>query len=152
MKNRTPSYSALLKNAHSAFLGHYTKLCYPNTRKFEKGDPRRDKAVKRRNAKFFETYGRETNIVQAFNQFRDEYIAEITKFNAWWNKIDAFEDFLIKNNYQCNQSKISESRYYSFNYLTYRFSGHVHPTGSMTTPGIMVDFAANPWLIDEVDF
>lgn len=152
MKNQTLSYSELLKNAHRAFIGHYTKVAYPNKRKFEKGDPRRDKAVTRRNAKYYETFGREINIVQAFEKFFGEYVIEITQHLKWCEKIDAFEKFLIKNGCQCKQSNISESRYYTYNYITYRFSGHIYPTGSMTRNGQMVDFAANPWLIEEVDF
>lgn len=68
-------------------------------------------------------------------------------------KIAAFEQYLIKVGAQCQHSNISESRYYHYNDVKYRFSGHFYPTGSMTArDGHIVDLAADPQLIDEINF
>lgn len=69
------------------------------------------------------------------------------------NKIDDFELFLRMEGLEPQNSNISESRYYYYNGIKYRFSGHVYPTGSMTNEILgVVDLAADPHLIDDVKF
>ncbi|ETD21449.1 MULTISPECIES: hypothetical protein [Prevotellaceae] len=68
-------------------------------------------------------------------------------------KVNAFEAFLIEQNVRCIHSSKSESRYYYYNHVKYRFSSHIYPTGSMTNKVLgIVDLCADRHLIDEVDF
>lgn len=68
-------------------------------------------------------------------------------------KIEAFEKYLKSVGANENQSSKSESRYYSLNGVAYRFSGHIHPSGSMTNFVMnKIDLAAEPHLIDNIDF
>ena len=88
--------------------------------------------------------------------FEEAYKEEEERINALLKrqeKIRAFEAFLVNKGARCEQSNVSESRYYSFNCKKYRFSGHVYPTGSMTNELLgVVDLAADPELIDNIVF
>ena len=88
--------------------------------------------------------------------FKEAYNSEVKrlqKIEERCTKIRAFEEFLIKNGVRCEQSKISESRYYTYNNVKYRFSGHVYPTGSMTNEMLgVIDLAADMHLIDNIIF
>jgi hypothetical protein len=81
------------------------------------------------------------------------YLAKVDLIKSRWLKIERFEAFLRSQNVEEKQSKISESRYYNYNGVTYRFSSHVYPTGSMTNLDFgKVDLCADPHLIDNVQF
>jgi len=83
----------------------------------------------------------------------DIYLAKVDLMKSRWLKIERFEAFLRSQNVEEKQSKISESRYYNYNGVTYRFSSHVYPTGSMTNLDFgKVDLCADPDLIDDVNF
>ena len=70
-----------------------------------------------------------------------------------FDKIRDFENFLIAQGCKRENSNISESRYYIYNGVKYRFSGHIYPTGSMTNELLkVVDLAADPELIDNIKF
>lgn len=91
-------------------------------------------------------------IMQAYAQFKAEHEARMAKYEELERKISAFEKFLIDKNARCEQSKISESRYYYYNGKKYRFSAHVYPTGSMTNELLgIVDLCADEELIYEVE-
>ena len=80
-------------------------------------------------------------------------IERITTLAKRQKRIDAFEDYLKSIGANANQSSKSESRYYNLNGITYRFSGHIHPSGSMTNFDMnKIDLAAEPHLIDNIDF
>ena len=80
-------------------------------------------------------------------------IERITTLAKRQKRIDAFEDYLKSIGANVNQSSKSESRYYNLNGVTYRFSGHIHPSGSMTNFDMnKIDLAAEPHLIDNIDF
>ena len=101
-----------------------------------------------KNAKFREVYG-DVSFEEAF----EVYLAEINIYISLRAKIAAFEKFLIKNNVQSVYSNISESRYYYYEGVKYRFSAHVYPTGSMTSELMgVVDLAADPELIEKVKY
>lgn len=75
--------------------------------------------------------------------------AEVQSYLGLKAKIDKFEARLIALGATCQQSNISESKYYKYDGYTFRFSSHVYPTGSMTDEMLKVyDFAANPELIN----
>ncbi len=96
--------------------------------------------------RFFEMFGNVT--------FEEAYQVHMKKINShrdMQSKIDAFEKHLIFINAPFSASSVSESRYYDYNGITYRFSSHIHPTGSMTSE-TKVDFAANPELINNISF
>ncbi len=98
------------------------------------------------NANFKRTYG-EISFEQAF----ESYLTNVNDFLSLKKKIDKFESFLLKEGCQRIQSNISESRYYYYGGIKYRFSSHVYPTGSMTDKIIgVVDLAADPELINDV--
>jgi hypothetical protein len=103
------------------------------------------KASGRIEARFYDIYGN-ISLEEAYKL----YYQEISEMFCLKDKIRAFENYLIANNVQCTQSNISESRYYFYNGMKYRFSGHVYPTGSMTND-YCIDFAANPELINNVN-
>lgn len=102
---------------------------------------------------FREKYG-EMSVDDAFELF----YSELERLNTLHDKVDAFERFLY-NEYlegRCTrqQSNISESRYYTWNSVKYRFSRHYYPTGSMTADfGLkIVDLCANPELIETIKY
>jgi len=83
--------------------------------------------------------------------------------NRYWEikgvaaKIRAFESYLIATGANRVQSQQSESRYYYYEGVKYRFSAHYYPTGSMTSNGSnggckVVDLCADPHLINDVKF
>lgn len=80
--------------------------------------------------------------------------AEATGLSA---KVREFEQFLQEQGCEAKQSSISESRYYFYNGVKYRFSAHIYPTGSMTSRWEdgsynVIDLAADPELINEINF
>lgn len=99
------------------------------------------------NADFFRKYGNEATFESAF----EVYMKSISEFTARYEKINKFEEFLISEGAQHQQSRISESRYYNYKGMKYRFSGHIYPTGSMTND-FTIDLAAEPELIDNINF
>ena len=82
--------------------------------------------------------------------------AEIKRLTTLFNrekKITAFEEYLESVGANVNHSSKSESRYYNFDGVVYRFSGHIHPGGSMTNFDMnKIDLTAEPHLIDNIDF
>lgn len=99
-------------------------------------------------ADYIRTYG---NV--PFEESFEVYFSKITYFASLREKISKFENFLIENGAKVTSSNISESRYYFYNGIKYRFSSHVYPTGSMTDKLLkVVDLAADPELINEVKF
>lgn len=88
--------------------------------------------------------------------FEDAYNSEIKrrqKIKDRSAKIRDFENFLMQHGARCEQSRISESRYYYHKGVKYRFSGHIYPTGSMTDDTLaVIDLAANPERIDDIIF
>ncbi|WP_293738986.1 hypothetical protein [uncultured Parabacteroides sp.] len=100
------------------------------------------------NADFKRKYG-EVSFEEAF----ESYLKEVKSFIFLKKKIDEFESFLQKEGARRIQSGISESRYYYYNGIKYRFSSHVYPTGSMTDKMMgIIDLAADPELINEISF
>lgn len=96
--------------------------------------------------RFIEQYG---NV-----SFEDAYLVyeeESKKRFLMYEKIEEFELFLISQGVTETQSNVSESRYYSYKGMKYRFSSHIYPTGSMTSDNC-IDFAADPHLIHEIKF
>ncbi len=96
--------------------------------------------------RFVEMYGNVT-----FDEAYPVYLQKITEMFSTKDRINAFEDYLISLGLSETQSKISESRYYFYEGMKYRFSGHVYPTGSMTSD-FCIDFAADPELIHTIKF
>ena len=96
--------------------------------------------------RFIEAYG---NV--SFEEAYPVYVAGIVELFSVHDKIAAFETYLINKGVSEAQSNISESRYYNYNGIKYRFSTHIYPTGSMTSE-FCIDFAANPELINTVKF
>ena len=93
----------------------------------------------------------------SFPQAYAKYVAEISEFMGYREKIKNFETFLREQGTEEKQSNISESRYYFWNGVKYRFSSHIYPTGSMTKKYEdgnywVVDFAADPQIINEINF
>lgn len=100
------------------------------------------------NADYIRIYG---NL--PFEEAFEIYLSNVNSFVCLKGKIDKFENFLIANNAKVTHSNISESRYYFYNGIKYRFSDHVYPTGSMTDRILgVVDLAADPELINEIKF
>ena len=100
------------------------------------------------NASFFRKYGNVT-----FEEAFEVYLREINSFMELRKKIDEFESFLIGSGCKRIDSGVSESRYYYYNSIKYRFSSHVYPTGSMTNNVMgVVDLAADPELIENINF
>ena len=99
------------------------------------------------NADFKAKYG-DISLEEAFYS---HYLPKINKYAERRKKIDAFEDYLISIEAPCQESKVSESRYYQFQGMKYRFSSHVYPTGSMTND-FTIDLCAEPELIDSINF
>ena len=100
------------------------------------------------NANYIRTYG---NV--PFEEAFEVYLSNVASFISLKDKIQKLEKFLIANDAKVTHSNISESRYYFYNGVKYRFSGHVYPTGSMTDKILgVVDLAADPELINEVKF
>lgn len=101
-----------------------------------------------KNAAFYRTYG-DVSFEEAF----EVYLPSINEYLAIKEKIARFEKFLISNGIEREQSGRSESRYYIYKGIKYRFSSHIYPTGSMTNEMLgIVDFAADPELINEIKF
>lgn len=100
------------------------------------------------NANFKRTYG-EISFEEAF----ESYLTQVNSFLSLKKRIEEFEHFLQAEGVERIQSGISESRYYHYNGIKYRFSSHVYPTGSMTdkTMGV-IDLAGDPELINEISF
>lgn len=101
---------------------------------------------------FKEKYGN-MSLEEAFDQF----YAEVTGFLSLKAKINEFEKFLFNEHLagrcQFQQSAKSESKYYTWNGVKYRFGSHVYPTGSMTDSLLkVVDLVADPELINEIQF
>lgn len=98
--------------------------------------------------RFIEQYG---NI--SFEEAYPLYISDLSKYFGQQDKINAFEQFLIAKGVERTQSNISESRYYHYEGVKYRFSSHVYPTGSMSDNTLKtIDFAADPEMIDTINF
>jgi hypothetical protein len=100
----------------------------------------------RRDWTFFKLFGDIT-----FEEAYPMYLERNAKIDSRRRKIEAFETYLQSLGIIADQSNLSESRYYNYGGKCYRFSGHVHPSGSLTTD-ITVDFSANPELIDDINF
>ena len=101
---------------------------------------------------FFDRYGN-TSFPKAYAN----YVEHVSEVLGYKEKIKRFENFLREQGVMETQSNISESRYYFYNGVKYRFSSHVYPTGSMTQKYEdgqywIIDFAANPELIETVKF
>lgn len=96
--------------------------------------------------RFIEQYG---NV--SFEDAYPVYVERITSMFSTSEKIEAFEKFLRSLGLEEKQSNISESRYYNYNGMKYRFSNHIYPTGSMTSE-FCIDFAADPQLIHTIKF
>lgn len=83
----------------------------------------------------------------------ESYYLHIQEFTNLHRRVAEFERFLCEKGIKCENSKISESRYYYYKGVKYRFSSHVYPTGSMTDEILgIVDLCANPELIESVEF
>lgn len=103
-------------------------------------------SVGRPERRFFEQYGQ-----VSFEEAYPKYISMVMQMFSTGDKISAFENFLRSQGVEEKQSNISESRYYYYNGMKYRFSNHVYPTGSMTSD-TCIDFAANPELVHQIAF
>ncbi|WP_277099122.1 hypothetical protein [Coprobacter secundus] len=102
----------------------------------------------RKERRYIETYG-DVPFEEAF----PVYLKDINSFSELKNKIENFERFLEKEGCPKTQSNVSESRYYYYKGVKYRFSSHVYPTGSMTNDILgVVDLAADPELINDIIF
>lgn len=89
----------------------------------------------------------------SFEEAFNIYINRIGRFKDAIEKVRRFENFLIKEGCDPIKSNVSESRYYFYKGIKYRFSGHVYPTGSMTNEILgIVDLAADPELINNINF
>ena len=100
------------------------------------------------NADFKRTYG-DVSFEEAF----DVYLMGVNSFISLKKKVEDFEKYLLSIGIKRIQSNISESRYYYFNGIKYRFSCHIYPTGSMTDKAMnVIDLAADPELINEISF
>ena len=101
---------------------------------------------------FREKYG-DMSLDEAF----ELYYEEVTGRLALLEKVKQFEKFLYNEHREgrahFQQSAKSESRYYNWKGIKYRFSSHVYPTGSMTDELLgIVDLAANPELINNIEY
>lgn len=105
----------------------------------------------KKNAAYRRTFGN-ISVIEAYAQFKADHDARMAKYEELANKISEFEKFLTDKNARCEQSKISESRYYYYNGKKYRFSNHIYPTGSMTNELLgIVDLCADIELIYEIE-
>lgn len=88
------------------------------------------------------------------------YQSEVERWNeikTRSERVSKFEAFLQQQGCQEVQSNISESRYYFYKGVKYRFSAHIYPTGSMTKryedgSYAIVDFAADPEIINQITY
>lgn len=87
-----------------------------------------NKGICRIKADFFTKYPAES-LTQAY----ESYKKDVNKYLTRKEKINQFEQFLIDSGHMAKNSNISESRYYYYDGIEYRFSSHSHPTGSMTS-------------------
>lgn len=102
----------------------------------------------RKERRYIQEYG-DISFEEAF----PVYLEKMASITGILDKVKTFEQFLINNNIRCTQSNVSESRYYFYNGVKYRFSSHVYPTGSMTNKELgVIDLAADPELINEISF
>jgi hypothetical protein len=71
------------------------------------------------------------------------YLSEMM-FKARCNeRIEEFKNFLISGGYPVSYSHLSNSVYFTYNSIKYRFSDHAHPLGSLsytTTIDLYTDF------------
>jgi len=100
----------------------------------------------RKESRFIDAYGD-----VSFEKAYPIYVAEITERLTQAEKIKAFENYLLSLGVEEIKSSVSESRYYNYRGVKYRFSSHVYPTGSMTNENT-IDFAADPQLIETIIF
>ena len=99
-------------------------------------------------AGFYRQYGH-----VSFEEAFEVYLSHMNSVLEIRNKVRDFENFLISSGCPCEQSKVSESRYYYWNGCKFRFSSHIYPTGSMTNRTLGVyDLAAEPELINEISY
>lgn len=96
--------------------------------------------------RFFDIYG---NV--SFEEAYQVYFKNISQMFSTADKINSFENLLRSLGVVETQSNVSESRYYNYNGMKYRFSSHIHPTGSMTSDNC-IDLAANPEMIHNINF
>lgn len=101
---------------------------------------------------FYQRFGKMT-LRQAYESELVRW-AEVKERHA---KIEKFEQFLLSIGCQRIQSNVSESRYYHYNGVKYRFSSHFYPTGSMTQryqdgTYSVIDLTADPDLINEIEY
>jgi hypothetical protein len=99
-----------------------------------------------RDARFIAQYGD-----VSFEAAYPVYVSKIMEMFGMWERISLFEKHLQNIGTQRIQSNVSESRYYYYNGIKYRFSSHRHPAGAMTSDGC-VDFACDPHLIYTINF
>lgn len=125
------------------FYQNETEMKIPSLEQFKKTF---SKANGKPESRFFAKYG---NV--SFEEAYPLYVESIISMFNTSDKISAFEKFLINKGINAINSNISESRYYRYNGIKYRFSSHIYPTGSMTNE-TCVDFAANPELIHKIIF
>jgi hypothetical protein len=102
--------------------------------------------VGKRDARFITLYGD-----VSFEAAYPIYVARIMEMFGMWERIAKFEKHLQNIGIERIQSNVSESRYYYYNGMKYRFSAHRYPTGSMTSDEC-VDFACDPHLIYAINF
>lgn len=102
--------------------------------------------IGKKERRFIQKYG-DISFEEAYSIFVDE----IEPLHARIEKIKNFENFLISKGVEPVYSNISESRYYFYAGIKYRFSNHVYPTGSMTSDGV-VDLCSDKHLIDGIKF
>lgn len=101
------------------------------------------------NYHFFKAYGKS---YLPMEEAWEIYYNNVVVLKERIAKRDLFESFL-RSQVEEKQSNISESRYYNYNGVTYRFSSHVYPTGSMTSlDGSKIDLCADLHLIDNINF
>ena len=93
---------------------------------------------------FIERYG-DVSFEEAF----EIYYKGVQEIEEAQLKLRKFEDFLIKEGAEMVQSSKSESRYYFYNGVKYRFSSHRYPTDSKLC---YFDFGYDCLLINEVKF
>ncbi|WP_157799919.1 hypothetical protein [Prevotella intermedia] len=127
------------------FAMHLFKLNYTKT-VGKKGHERMKK-----NAAYRREFGN-MPVVRAYAQFKAQYEERTGEVERRAKKVEAFEKYLIANGAKEAQSKKSESRYYYYQNKQYRFSGHVHPCGSLTNEFLgEIDLCADSHLIYEIE-
>lgn len=76
---------------------------------------------------------------------------EVQAYMAQSKRVDELERWLWTQGVSSTQSRVSESRYYTYNGVKIRFSSHIYPTGSMTDRVMKVyDMCADKHLLDEL--